>query len=147
MTKRVALTLGIVAVAALAIASSASANIQSWKVPWDYITGKPATFAPAAHASAHASGGGDAVIVAQSQITDLTTDLAAKAPINAPTFTTNATAPYFAFSNGRLVLSGNGDPNGNYGGPLGSIYLRANGTLYVKQTEGTPDDASGWVAK
>jgi len=34
--------------------------------------------APTAHAASHASGGGDAITIAQSQVTDLTTDLAAK---------------------------------------------------------------------
>jgi hypothetical protein len=36
---------------------------------------------PTAHASTHASGGSDPVTLAQSQITNLTTDLAAKAPL------------------------------------------------------------------
>jgi hypothetical protein len=46
---------------------------------WADITGKPSTFAPSAHAASHASGGADAITVAQSQVTGLTTDLAGKA--------------------------------------------------------------------
>lgn len=42
---------------------------------------------PTAHAASHASGGTDAVTLAQSQVTSLTTDLAAKAPLASPTFT------------------------------------------------------------
>ena len=47
----------------------------------------------ASHASSHASGGSDPVTLAQSQITNLTTDLAAKAPIASPTFTGTPAAP------------------------------------------------------
>jgi hypothetical protein len=39
------------------------------------------------HADTHEDGGTDEIIIAQSQVTNLTTDLAAKAPINNPTFT------------------------------------------------------------
>lgn len=42
---------------------------------------------PNAHAATHAAGGADALTLAQSQITNLTTDLAAKAPLASPTFT------------------------------------------------------------
>jgi hypothetical protein len=42
---------------------------------------------PTAHASSHASGGSDALTLAQSQITNLTTDLAAKAPLASPALT------------------------------------------------------------
>ena len=47
----------------------------------------------ALHASTHASGGSDPVTLAQSQITNLTSDLAAKAPIASPTFTGTPAAP------------------------------------------------------
>lgn len=47
---------------------------------------------PTAHAASHASGGSDAITVAQSQVTNLTTDLAAKAPLASPTFTGTTTA-------------------------------------------------------
>lgn len=42
---------------------------------------------PTAHASTHGSAGSDPVTVAQSQVTNLTTDLAAKAPLASPALT------------------------------------------------------------
>lgn len=51
------------------------------------------TYAAKTHASTHASGGSDAVTLAQSQITNLTTDLSAKAPLASPTFTGTPAAP------------------------------------------------------
>lgn len=48
---------------------------------------------PTAHAASHGSGGGDPVTVAQSQVTNLTTDLAAKAPLASPTLTGTPTVP------------------------------------------------------
>jgi hypothetical protein len=42
------------------------------------ITDKPSSFTPSAHASTHGSAGSDAITVAQSQVTDLTTDLGNK---------------------------------------------------------------------
>jgi hypothetical protein len=73
------------------------------------LTNVPATFAPTAHKTSHEFGGTDAITIAQSQVTDLTTalsgkaasshthpqsdinnlttDLAAKAPLASPTFT------------------------------------------------------------
>ena len=54
----------------------------------EYVAGSVAS-----HASSHASGGSDPVTLAQSQITDLTTDLAAKASLASPTFTGTPAAP------------------------------------------------------
>jgi len=73
------------------------------------LTNVPSTFAPSTHATSHGSAGSDAITIAQSQvtnlttdlsgkassththsqsdITNLTTDLAAKAPLASPTFT------------------------------------------------------------
>jgi hypothetical protein len=73
------------------------------------LTNVPSTFAPSTHATSHGSAGSDAITIAQSQVTDLTTALsgkassththpqsditnlttalAAKAPVNNPTFT------------------------------------------------------------
>ena len=73
------------------------------------LTNVPSTFAPSAHATSHGSAGSDAITIAQSQVTNLTTDLsgkassshthsqsdvtnlttdlAAKAPLDSPTFT------------------------------------------------------------
>lgn len=45
------------------------------------------------HASTHASAGSDPITIAQSQVTNLTTDLAAKAPLASPTFTGTPAAP------------------------------------------------------
>lgn len=42
---------------------------------------------PTSHASTHTSGGSDEITIAQSQVTDLSTDLSAKAPLSSPTFT------------------------------------------------------------
>lgn len=49
--------------------------------------------APAAHAASHAAAGSDPVTLSQSQITDLTTDLADKAPLASPALTGVPTAP------------------------------------------------------
>jgi hypothetical protein len=49
-------------------------------------------YAAKTHASTHASGGSDAVTLAQSQITNLTTDLAAKAPLASPALTGTPTS-------------------------------------------------------
>ena len=54
----------------------------------EYVAGSVAS-----HASSHASGGSDPVTLAQSQITNLTSDLAAKAPLASPTFTGTPAAP------------------------------------------------------
>jgi len=43
------------------------------------LTGYPASFTPTAHAASHASGGSDPVTLLESQITNLTADLAARA--------------------------------------------------------------------
>jgi len=48
---------------------------------------------PTSHASTHASAGSDPVTIAESQVTNLTTDLAAKAPLASPAFTGTPTAP------------------------------------------------------
>ena len=48
---------------------------------------------PTAHKTSHQSGGGDELTLAQAQITNLTSDLSAKAPLASPTFTGVPTAP------------------------------------------------------
>lgn len=48
---------------------------------------------PTAHATSHGSGGSDPITIAESQVTNLTTDLAAKAPLASPTLTGTPTAP------------------------------------------------------
>lgn len=47
---------------------------------------------PTAHASSHTFGGSDAITVTEAQVTSLTSDLAAKAPLASPAFTGSATA-------------------------------------------------------
>ncbi|MFM2092009.1 MAG: hypothetical protein RLZZ127_2498 [Planctomycetota bacterium] len=47
-------------------------------VAWADITGKPSSFAPSAHAATHGAAGSDPLTLAQSQVTGLVTDLAAK---------------------------------------------------------------------
>jgi hypothetical protein len=46
---------------------------------WATISNKPSTFAPSAHAASHATGGGDAVTLAVSQVTGLQTALDGRA--------------------------------------------------------------------
>ena len=48
---------------------------------------------PTTHAASHTSGGSDEITVAQSQVTNLSTDLAAKADLASPTFTGTPAAP------------------------------------------------------
>jgi hypothetical protein len=48
---------------------------------------------PLAHAASHGSAGSDPVTLAQSQITNLVSDLSAKAPKDSPVFTTKVTLP------------------------------------------------------
>ena len=48
---------------------------------------------PTAHASTHGSAGSDAITIAQSQVTNLTTDLSAKAPLASPALTGTPTSP------------------------------------------------------
>lgn len=48
---------------------------------------------PVSHASSHGSAGSDPVTIAQSQVTNLTTDLGLKAPLNSPALTGTPTAP------------------------------------------------------
>lgn len=68
--------------------------------------------APTAHASSHASGGSDAVTLAQSQVTNLTTDLAAKAPKADPTFSGVVTSSGNVFKgSGSVMITATGVGN------------------------------------
>jgi hypothetical protein len=48
---------------------------------------------PTAHAASHGSAGSDVITITQSQVTNLTTDLSAKAPLASPIFTGTPAAP------------------------------------------------------
>lgn len=48
---------------------------------------------PTSHASTHAAAGSDPISISQSQVSNLTSDLAAKAPISSPTFTGTPAGP------------------------------------------------------
>jgi hypothetical protein len=48
---------------------------------------------PNTHASSHSSGGSDAITIAESQVTNLVTDLGLKAALDSPTFTGTPSAP------------------------------------------------------
>ncbi len=63
----------------LEVNATDSGGGSSGSTAWADITDKPSTFAPSAHASSHASGGADAITVAESQVTGLTSALAGKA--------------------------------------------------------------------
>jgi hypothetical protein len=71
-------------------ASSGIWYVQSTDLPQ---AAADARYAPIAHAANHASGGSDPVTIAESQVTNLTTDLAAKAPLASPTFTGDPKGP------------------------------------------------------
>ena len=48
---------------------------------------------PTAHAASHGTGQSDAITIAESQVTNLTSDLSAKAPLSSPTLTGTPAAP------------------------------------------------------
>lgn len=90
---------------------------------------------PTSHAASHASGGGDAVTLAQSQITNLSTDLGLKAPLASPTFTGTVTVPTPANAT-DAATKGYADSIGAAGAavlrtPTSDVALGANYSLIV----------------
>lgn len=63
---------------------------------------------PTAHASTHAAAGSDPLTLSQSQITNLITDLAAKAPLASPTFTGIPAGPTAAVDTNTTQLATTG---------------------------------------
>lgn len=92
---------------------------------------------PTAHASTHASAGSDALTLAQSQVTGLTTALSAKAPIASPTFTGSVTTPlttagYVTTTAGGLLGSVGSVPQADVSGLTASLAAKA--ALTASQT-------------
>ena len=65
--------------------------------------------APTTHASSHGSGQSDAITVAQSQVTDLSTTLAAKAPLATTVTTESGTSRTLAIGDARTIDGKTGD--------------------------------------
>lgn len=84
-----------------------------------------------------------AITITESQVTGLTADLTAKAPLASPPLTGTPTL------NGVALRTGTGSPNGAVTGSPGDLYLNKSGgagtTLYVKES-GTGTN-TGWVGK
>ena len=73
------------------IGDTFSANGKEWQ--WDGTVWVFLNVTDSLHAATHEDGGSDEVTLAQSQITNLTSDLAAKAPLSSPTLTGTPIAP------------------------------------------------------
>lgn len=111
----------------------------------------------AAHAASHASGGSDPVTLAESQVTNLTSDLAAKAPLASPALTGNPTVPTAATGDSDTtaastafvqqeiqvaVVAGAGSPEGAVTATAGVLYRdTTNGRIYEKVGTGN----TGWT--
>jgi hypothetical protein len=75
---------------------------------------------PLAHAASHGSAGSDPVTLAQSQITNLVSDLSAKAPSASPTFTGTVTTPV---TSGTLLWTDSSGVLGKVGNAPGLGYV------------------------
>lgn len=104
---------------------------------WANVTEKPTSFTPSAHAATHATGGGDAITIGQSQVTDLTTDLAAKA--------TNPMTAVGDLIIGGTVTSGVAAPTRLAIGTTSGHVLTTNGTTasWSAPAGGLPTQGSG----
>jgi hypothetical protein len=83
----------------------ASGNASSSQVVFGNDTRLSDSRTPTTHASTHASGGSDALTLAESQVTNLVSDLAAKAPSASPTLTGIPTAPTPTTSDNSTTLA------------------------------------------
>lgn len=68
-----------------------TASGKEWE--WDGTAWQLLNVTSSLHAATHAAAGSDPVSIAQSQVTNLTTDLSAKASIESPTFTGTVVLP------------------------------------------------------
>lgn len=68
---------------AAAVRTYIGAGTSSFDGAYSSLSGIPSTFAPSAHASSHAAAGSDPITISESQVTNLTSDLAAKQPLDA----------------------------------------------------------------
>jgi hypothetical protein len=101
---------------------------------------------PTAHAASHGSGGSDPVTLAESQVTNLTTDLAAKVALAGSTSTGEQVAPSFKASGktgataSPLVLAGSTTSGAPASGAhiVGEIAGDATGKLWYCTAAGTP---------
>ena len=137
------------------------------------LTNVPATFAPTAHKTSHEFGGTDAITIAQSQVTNLTTDLsgkassththpqsditdlttalAAKAPLASPTFTGTVTGtPADGTTTSAATGFGYmGVPQSSAAGTTGSYTITAADAgehIYASATRTVTIPANGTVA-
>ena len=81
---------------------------------------------PLAHAASHGSAGSDPVTVAQSQVTNLVSDLAAKAPSASPIFTGTVTTPV---TSGTLLWTDSSGVLGKVGNAPGLGYVPYTGAV------------------
>ena len=81
---------------------------------------------PLAHAASHGSAGSDPVTLAQSQITNLVSDLSAKAPSASPTFTGTVTTPV---TSGTLLWTDSSGVLGKVGNAPGLGYVPYTGAV------------------
>lgn len=125
------------------IADGAEVNVQSdWNqtddTSDDFIKNKPTSMTPSAHASTHASDGADAITIAESQVTNLVTDLAGKQDALPTTstggqvLTSTSTEGTVAWADGyaKHIQTGTLSPaSGFVGTPVaGDIYLQYRST-------------------
>ena len=100
---------------------------------------------PTAHAASHGSAGGDAITIAQSQVTDLTTDLGNKANLASPTLTGTPLSTTAAADNNSTQIA----TTAYVVGQAGTANPLVNGTVavgsslrYARQDHVHPTDTS-----